>query len=194
MLQVGAGAVQQVADPYANEPKRHPALVVRSEQPFNAETPIDVLGTTKYTPNELFYVRNHLPVPHVDPATWSVSLLSLLQAFVSRLLHMVSSTALARFPYPSNAQVRVEGEGLKRVELSLKDLTTKFKKHTVSATLQCTGNRRDQFNEVKKVKGLEWGVGRFLPSFCTEHADGSAGDTCELFVSRWFCRISRRYL
>lgn len=123
---VGAGAVQQVANPYANEPKRHPALVVRSQQPFNAETPIDVLGTSRLTPNELFYVRNHLPVPHVDPATWSV---------------------------------RVEGEGLKRVELSLKDLTTKFKKHTVTATLQCTGNRRDQFNEVKKVKGLEWGVG-----------------------------------
>ncbi len=56
--------------------------------------------------------------------------------------------------------MRVEGEGLKRVELSLKDLTTKFKKHTVTATLQCTGNRRDQFNDVKKVKGLEWGIGR----------------------------------
>lgn len=48
---------------------------------------------------------------------------------------------------------------MKRVELSLKDLTTKFKKHTVTATLQCTGNRRDQFNDVKKVKGLEWGIG-----------------------------------
>jgi hypothetical protein len=56
----------------------------------------------------------------------------------------------------------VEGEGLKRVELSLKDLTTKFKKHTVTATLQCTGNRRDQFNDVKKVKGLEWGIGGVL--------------------------------
>jgi len=72
--QVGAGAAQQVDDPYAKEPKRHPALIVRSEQPFNAETPVDVLGTSQLTPNELFYVRNHLPVPHVDPATWSVSI------------------------------------------------------------------------------------------------------------------------
>jgi sulfite oxidase len=56
-------------------------------------------------------------------------------------------------------QVSVEGEGLKRVDLSLKDLTTLFKKHTVAATLQCTGNRRDSFNGVKPVKGLEWGVG-----------------------------------
>ena len=60
---------------------------------------------------------------------------------------------------PRLAQVSVEGEGLKRVNLSLKDLTTLFKKHTVTATLQCTGNRRDMFNDVKPVKGLEWGVG-----------------------------------
>jgi sulfite oxidase len=70
--QAGGAPMQQVADPYANEPKRHPALVVRSQQPFNAETPVDVLGTAKLTPNELFYVRNHLPVPHVDAATWTV--------------------------------------------------------------------------------------------------------------------------
>lgn len=48
---------------------------------------------------------------------------------------------------------------MKRVNLSLKDLATQFKKHTVTATLQCTGNRRDMFNEVKEVKGLEWAVG-----------------------------------
>ena len=71
-MQVGAGASQQVEDPYANEPKRHPALVVRSKHPFNAETPVDVLATSPTTPSELFYVRNHLPVPHVDPATWMV--------------------------------------------------------------------------------------------------------------------------
>ena len=58
----------------------------------------------------------------------------------------------------------MEGEGLKRVNLSLKDLTTMFKKHTVTATLQCTGNRRDMFNEVKPVKGLEWGVGALPPA------------------------------
>ena len=56
-------------------------------------------------------------------------------------------------------QVRVEGEGLRTVELSLKDLQTRFKKHTITATLQCTGNRRDDLNTVKPVKGLEWSVG-----------------------------------
>ena len=66
-------------------------------------------------------------------------------------------------------QVSVEGEGMKRVELSLKDLTTQFKKHTVTATLQCTGNRRDMFNQVKEVKGLEWAVGMMCSIPCCSH-------------------------
>ena len=68
----GADPSKQVADPYANEPKRHRALIVRSPKPFNAETPKDALGSSPTTPNELFYVRNHLPVPHVEPGAYSV--------------------------------------------------------------------------------------------------------------------------
>jgi hypothetical protein len=61
-----------VADPYANEPARHPALVVRTQKPFNAETPGPLLAGAPLTPVDLFYVRNHLPVPHVDAATHTV--------------------------------------------------------------------------------------------------------------------------
>ena len=61
----------------------------------------------------------------------------------------------------------MEGEGLRAVELSLEDLQTRFKKHRVTATLQCTGNRRDDLNAVKPVKGLEWSVGaRAIPANC----------------------------
>ena len=71
--------------------------------------------------------------------------------------------------------MRVEGEGLRTVELSLRDLQTRFKKHTITATLQCTGNRRDDLNAVKPVKGLEWSVGapRAAPAAaccCRRHA------------------------
>ena len=31
----------------------------------------------------------------------------------------------------------------------------KFKKHTVTATVMCAGNRRSEMNEIKIVKGLE---------------------------------------
>ena len=56
-----------MADPYASDPARHRALVVRSEKPFNAETPAAILGEQLHTPNELFYVRHHLPVPQLKP-------------------------------------------------------------------------------------------------------------------------------
>jgi len=42
------------------------ALTVNSEKPFNAEPPLSLLADTFLTPNSLFFVRNHLPVPVVD--------------------------------------------------------------------------------------------------------------------------------
>lgn len=37
--------------------------MVRSAKPMNAETPLELLAGSLITPTELFYVRNHLPVP-----------------------------------------------------------------------------------------------------------------------------------
>ena len=48
---------------YANEPKRDSSLKVLKEQPYNAETPLNVLTDSFYSPNEIFFVRNHFPVP-----------------------------------------------------------------------------------------------------------------------------------
>ncbi|KAK9820662.1 hypothetical protein WJX74_001642 [Apatococcus lobatus] len=122
----GQDMSQQVADPYSNEPKRHPALLVRQAKPFNAETPAELLTSKLYTPSDLFYVRNHLPVPLIDPAAYTL---------------------------------RIEGEGLRTIELSLKDLKTKFKRHTISATLQCAGNRRTEMQQLKDIKGTTWAAG-----------------------------------
>jgi sulfite oxidase len=58
-------------DPYANEPQRHPALVVVNDKPFNSETPNEALDTF-LTPNELFYVRNHLMTPPVDATKYKL--------------------------------------------------------------------------------------------------------------------------
>ncbi|KAK9856098.1 hypothetical protein WJX84_011307 [Apatococcus fuscideae] len=122
----GQDMSQQVADPYSHEPQRHPALIVRSQKPFNAETPAALLIGKLYTPNDLFYVRNHLPVPAVDLAAYAL---------------------------------RIEGEGLRTIELSLKDLQTMFKRHTISATLQCAGNRRIDMSDLKDIKGTTWAAG-----------------------------------
>ncbi|MGH0145741.1 UNVERIFIED_CONTAM: hypothetical protein FKN15_038759 [Acipenser sinensis] len=60
---------------------------------------------------------------------------------------------------PERYRLEISGEGLpKAVSLTLEDLKTKFPKHTVTATLQCAGNRRSEMNKIKQVKGLDWGI------------------------------------
>ncbi|CAH1155048.1 unnamed protein product [Phaedon cochleariae] len=63
-----------MSDPYSSDPKRHPALKPASAKPFNAECPPSFLVESFYTPNELFYVRNHLPVPEIDPENYELEI------------------------------------------------------------------------------------------------------------------------
>ncbi|KAF1336538.1 Sulfite oxidase, partial [Globisporangium splendens] len=51
---------------YALDPTRDPALKVRAKTPFNAEPPPELLLRSLITPNNLFFVRNHLPVPTAE--------------------------------------------------------------------------------------------------------------------------------
>ncbi|XP_048028630.1 LOW QUALITY PROTEIN: sulfite oxidase, mitochondrial [Megalobrama amblycephala] len=113
------------SDPYSAEPTRHPALQINSLKPFNAEPPASILSDNYITPSVIFFKRNHLPVPRVDPETY-----------------------------------RLEIEGLPGgvATLTLSELKSCFPKHTITATLQCAGNRRSEMNTVKQVKGLNWGI------------------------------------
>jgi sulfite oxidase len=43
-------AVKDMTDPYANDPRRHPALQPRSMKPYNAETPLKLLADNFLTP------------------------------------------------------------------------------------------------------------------------------------------------
>lgn len=45
-------------------------------------------------------------------------------------------------------------------EYSFEDLHNKFEEHTVTAVMQCSGNRRSHMNEASRhTQGLPWGVG-----------------------------------
>ncbi|XP_028262913.1 sulfite oxidase, mitochondrial [Parambassis ranga] len=59
---------------------------------------------------------------------------------------------------PASYQLHVEGLQGEVLTFSLEDLKTRFPKHTVTATLQCAGNRRGEMNKFKQVKGLNWGI------------------------------------
>lgn len=65
---------EKTLDPYDSDPLRHNVLKVVNKKPFNAETPAALLVENFYTPNELFYVRNHLPVPDIDPKTYELEI------------------------------------------------------------------------------------------------------------------------
>ena len=66
------GNLDTTSDPYLNDPRRFPVLNVKSEKPFNAEIPFEMLLDNFVTPNQLFYVRNHLPVPLIDAGEYQL--------------------------------------------------------------------------------------------------------------------------
>ncbi|KAH1128679.1 hypothetical protein J1N35_000057 [Gossypium stocksii] len=51
---------------YSQEPSRHPCLQINAKEPFNAEPPRSALVSSYVTPVELFFKRNHGPIPLVD--------------------------------------------------------------------------------------------------------------------------------
>lgn len=119
------------SDPFSSDPERHPVLRINNLKPFNAEPPPEILTESYVTPTLFFFKRNHLPVPRVDPATYKLD-------------------------------VEIQGPNGERggtFSLSLEDLKNKFPKHTVTATIQCAGNRRSDMHKARQVNGLNWGIG-----------------------------------
>ena len=61
----GAVPKDDIDDPFENDPKRDTRLHVHTQRPCNAETQNAELASF-LTPNEVFYVRNHLWTPEAD--------------------------------------------------------------------------------------------------------------------------------
>lgn len=119
----------EVVNYFANEPKRHPGLIAHTEKPFNAETPREILVDSFLTPNEFFFVRNHLPVPDANEL---------------RRNHTLELTGIGL---------------KKPVSLKVSDLKRKCKIYKITTTIPCSGNRRTDMDTTKPVRGLPWGVG-----------------------------------
>jgi sulfite oxidase len=124
-------------DPYAHEPKRSDLLIVHGDQPMNAEVPAEILLDQYLTPNELFYIRHHHPVPF------------LIQKDIDNFELEID---LGKFSKDSGS------EGSKPFKISLQDLKA-LPKVDVVTTLQCSGNRRGDMNSVRKTSGTSWSQG-----------------------------------
>ncbi len=118
------------ADPFANEPVRHKALRIHSEQSMNAETPAHLLTENYLTPNSLFYIRHHHPVP-----------------FLTAEQMKTYKLKIDLIPY-----------GKKEVAFSMEQLK-KLPQTSITTTLQCSGNRRSGFNKYQRTSGTGWGQG-----------------------------------
>ena len=62
-----------------NHPEKHPVIITRSEQPLNAEPPMELLRQSFTTPTELFFVRNHGSIPEIEPDQYHLSVAGMVQ-------------------------------------------------------------------------------------------------------------------
>ena len=60
-------------------PLKHPRFRVLETEPFNGEAPAGLLVERAETPIDLFYVRNHAPVPAVDPSDYRLEVAGLVR-------------------------------------------------------------------------------------------------------------------
>ena len=116
-------------DFFAQEPKRSPVLKTLSQKPFCGETPPALLIENYVTPVSLWFIRQHHPIPDIDPKTFRLRL------------------------QPDN-----NIHGVTTAEISLSDLM-ELPSRTVMATIQCTGNRRDDLKAYEATQGLQWNLG-----------------------------------
>jgi nitrate reductase (NAD(P)H) len=114
--------------PDAHVPRDPRLIRLTGVHPFNVEPPLTALFNEGFlTPPELFYVRNHGPVPNVkdeDIPHWEFEV-----------------SGLVENPF----------------KITLRQLISEYEQITCPITLVCAGNRRKEQNLVRKSKGFSWG-------------------------------------
>jgi sulfite oxidase len=73
---------------------KHPDLIVQENNPFNGGPTLELLRQNFITPTSLFFVRNHAPVPEVDPASYRLT----VSGMVSQPLSLSLEDLRAKFP------------------------------------------------------------------------------------------------
>ncbi|KAI9004236.1 Oxidoreductase, molybdopterin-binding domain-containing protein [Gaertneriomyces semiglobifer] len=98
---------------FANDPQRDPSFIYHSKFPCNAETPAEHLHS-HITPNHLFFVRHHLPVPRIDSATFKLQ----ISGPGIREDTSLSLSDLKQFP-PAKVEATLQCAGNRRKEMQV---------------------------------------------------------------------------
>lgn len=104
-----ASAAVRARDPH-NPAMPFPGMITRERDPLNLEFPFSALAEP-ITPTERFFIRNHFPVPALDPATWRL----VVDGEVQRELRL-SLDDLRKFPATTRT-VTIECAGNGRAAL-----------------------------------------------------------------------------
>ena len=103
--------------------------------------------------------KKDLVMRTTDPRNGEPELNKLVQSWITPTKHFyVRSHAPNPILKPEDFKLRIEGAVRKPFTISLGELA-KFKRHSVTATLTCAGNRRTEFNKEAKVGGVQWEAG-----------------------------------
>src|SRR5258708_8580536 len=84
-------------------------MIVHTVEPLNAEPPRAVLGENDLTGADTFYVRNHGPIPDIQPDSWRLR----IGGLVDRPLQLSLAALRGGFP-PPEVVAALEGAGHRR--------------------------------------------------------------------------------
>lgn len=136
-------------NPYKNDPVIAPVMRIYNRTPINAEAP-RVLETDNWvTPVDLWFVRNHHPVPQLqDPNTYKLAI-----SFLKPRQSSATSTP------STSSSTSSDGKNDTKVlhEYTLPQLQA-FQEYSVVSSVQCGGNRRSEMNVVEVTNGIAWEI------------------------------------
>lgn len=85
-------------------------ILVETE-PYNAETPREILLRRNITPSGSFYVRNHFSVPTIDPKTWRLRVIGAVKNHLalplSEITRMREKTLVVTLECAGNGRTRM---------------------------------------------------------------------------------------
>jgi sulfite oxidase len=123
---------------YSNDPQHSEQLIVQGIKPFNAEPVSAALVEFKYTPEDLFYCRNHSPVRIFEEDTYFVT----VNEGLDKELRLSLSDLRTLFP-----KVEIVAAVQVRTTLPIQPVLT---------LVQCAGNRRNEMGAIMPVRGVAW--------------------------------------
>jgi hypothetical protein len=182
---------EQTPDPYEHEPKksRNSQLIVHGDTPMNAEVPQKLITRSYVTPNDLFYIRHHHPVPYLSEGELREFRLEvdLTLMFPDAMKRKRKAASGAAGDYKDDDDDDEEEELLlpaaagstaveivRRATADTESSTScsnsvvaklsleqikSLPKVELTSTLQCSGNRRGGFNGLRQTSGTPWGQG-----------------------------------